>query len=135
MRFQILLSQIVRTIYNGFFLLLGGQKRRITIARTFLKNQKILILDEATSSLDPESEQLIQEAMGRLIAGRTTFIIAHRLSTVIHADQILVLSGVSIVETGTHSELLLKGGIYRDFYSRQFKSVRTSNSLLGISVC
>jgi len=135
LRFQILLSQIVRTIYNGFFLLLGGQKRRITIARTFLKNQKILILDEATSSLDPESEQLIQEAMGRLIAGRTTFIIAHRLSTVIHADQILVLSGVSIVETGTHSELLLKGGIYRDFYSRQFKSVRTSNSLLGISVC
>jgi len=109
----------------------GGQKQRITIAKAFLKNPRILILDEATSSLDAESEQLIQEAMGRLIAGRTTFIIAHRLSTVINADQILVLSGGSIVETGSHSELLLKGGIYRDFYTRQFRSAKAANELLG----
>lgn len=109
----------------------GGQKQRITIARAFLKNPRILILDEATSSLDTESEQLIQEAMGRLITGRTTFIIAHRLSTVIHADQILVLSAGSIVESGTHTQLLIKGGIYRDFYTRQFRSAKAANELLG----
>jgi subfamily B ATP-binding cassette protein MsbA len=109
----------------------GGQKQRITIARAFLKNPRILILDEATSSLDTESEQLIQEAMGRLITGRTTFIIAHRLSTVIHADQILVPSAGSIVESGTHAQLLIKGGIYRDFYTRQFRSAKAANELLG----
>ena len=109
----------------------GGQKQRITIARAFLKNPRILILDEATSSLDTESEQLIQEAMGRLVTGRTTFIIAHRLSTVIHADRILVLSAGSIVESGTHTQLLVKGGIYRDFYARQFRSAKAANELMG----
>jgi len=109
----------------------GGQKQRITIARAFLKNPRILILDEATSSLDTESEQLIQEAMGRLVTGRTTFIIAHRLSTVIHADRILVLSAGSIVESGTHTQLLVKGGIYRDFYARQFRSAKAANELIG----
>lgn len=102
----------------------GGQKQRITIARAFLKNPKILILDEATSSLDSQSEHLIQDAMKRLIAGRTTFIIAHRISTVINADQIFVLNKGSIVESGTHSQLIQKGGFYREFYARQFGAHR-----------
>jgi subfamily B ATP-binding cassette protein MsbA len=101
----------------------AGQKQRITIARAFLKNPKILVLDEATSSLDSESERLIQEAMDRLIAGRTTFIIAHRLSTVIHADRILVLSGGRIVQSGTHWELLGKSGLYHELYENQFEAV------------
>ncbi len=98
----------------------GGQKQRITIARAFLKNPRILIFDEATSSLDTESEQLIQDAMKRLIVGRTTFIIAHRISTVIHADRILVLHQGKIVESGKHWSLLEKGGLYNDLYERQF---------------
>jgi len=102
----------------------GGQRQRITIARAFLKNPKILVLDEATSSLDSESERLIQDAMGRLIAGRTTFIIAHRVSTIVNADQIFVLSAGSIVESGTHSELLRREGIYRDLYASQFVSIQ-----------
>jgi subfamily B ATP-binding cassette protein MsbA len=104
----------------------GGQRQRITIARAFLKNPRILILDEATSSLDSESERLIQEAMSRLIAGRTTFIIAHRVSTVINADRIFVVCDGSIVESGTHSELLLKGRIYRDLYAGQFEATASA---------
>jgi len=104
----------------------GGQRQRITIARAFLKNPKILILDEATSSLDSESERLIQDAMSRLIAGRTTFIIAHRGSTVRNADWIFVVCDGSIVESGTHSELLLKEGIYRDLYAGQFEAAASA---------
>ncbi len=100
----------------------GGQKQRVTIARAFLKNPRILILDEATASLDPESEHLIQAAMKRLIAGRTTFTIAHRLSTVINADRILVLSAGRVVESGTHQELLARGGLYREYHRKQFAS-------------
>jgi ABC-type multidrug transport system ATPase subunit len=95
---------------------------------------RILILDEATSSLDPESERLIQDAMGQLVVGRTTFIIAHRLSTVFSADQIFVVCGGSIVEHGTHRELLVKGGIYRDFYDRQFESVEAAKELITSSL-
>ncbi|MEN6334040.1 MAG: ABC transporter ATP-binding protein [Phycisphaerales bacterium] len=104
----------------------GGQKQRVTIARAFLKDPKILILDEATASLDPESECLIQAAMKRLVAGRTTFIIAHRLSTIINADRILVLSAGRVIESGTHQELLASGGLYRDFHRKQFASAEAN---------
>jgi subfamily B ATP-binding cassette protein MsbA len=103
-------------------MLSGGQRQRITIARAFLKDPKILVLDEATANLDPESEHLIQGAMKRLIVGRTTFIIAHRLSTVVNADRILVLSAGRVIESGTHRELLANGGLYRDFHQKQFAS-------------
>ncbi len=95
----------------------GGQKQRISIARAFLKNPKVLIFDEATSSLDNESELLIQQSMEKLCAGRTTIIIAHRLSTVRNADYIYCVKGGQIVETGTHKELLAKAGYYKKLYS------------------
>ncbi|MBU3922681.1 ABC transporter ATP-binding protein/permease [Patescibacteria group bacterium] len=96
-----------------------GQKQRIAIARALLRDPKILILDEATSSLDSESERLVQQALKRLIKGRTTFIIAHRLSTISHADKILVLEKGKIVESGTHKKLMKKNGIYRKFFLMQ----------------
>lgn len=99
----------------------GGQRQRVAIARAILKDPRILILDEATSSLDSESEHLVQEALERLMAGRTSFVIAHRLSTVRQADLILVLSEGRIVESGTHTELLQnEAGLYRYLYDRQF---------------
>jgi subfamily B ATP-binding cassette protein MsbA len=99
----------------------GGQRQRIAIARALLANPKILILDEATSSLDSESEAMIQEGLKSLRQGRTTFVIAHRLSTIRSADQILVLEGGEIVERGTHAELLTLNGRYRQLYDRQYK--------------
>lgn len=97
----------------------GGQRQRVAIARAILADPRILILDEATSSLDTESEALIQEGLAALMAGRTTFVIAHRLSTIRSADQILVLEQGEILERGTHSELLAIGGRYFDLYTRQ----------------
>ncbi len=102
----------------------GGQRQRVAIARAILADPRILILDEATSSLDSESESLIQEGLQRLRSGRTTFVIAHRLSTITSADQILVLEQGQIVERGTHDELLSLDGRYRDLYNRQHRFER-----------
>ena len=108
----------------------GGQRQRVAIARTFLKDPPILILDEATAALDSESENLIHDALRRLMRGRTTFIIAHRLSTVMNADRIVVIEDGTIREIGRHAELLARGGVYTQLYEEQFRPVQ---SVLGAS--
>ena len=102
----------------------GGEKQRIALARVILKNPRILVLDEATSSLDSESEALIQDALKRVMAGRTSIVIAHRLSTILAADLILVMDRGKIAERGTHEELLAAGGIYSQLYETQFRGER-----------
>jgi ATP-binding cassette subfamily B protein len=99
----------------------GGEKQRVALGRVILKNPRILVLDEATSSLDSQSEALIQEALSRVMVGRTNIVIAHRLSTILSADLILVLESGRIVERGTHAELLAKGGLYAQLYETQFR--------------
>jgi ATP-binding cassette subfamily B protein len=99
----------------------GGEKQRIALARVILKDPRILVLDEATSHLDSESEALIQEALKRVMAGRTNIVIAHRLSTILSADLILVMDRGRIIERGTHPELLKAGGLYEHLYETQFR--------------
>ena len=106
----------------------GGQRQRVAIARAILKDPAVLILDEATSNLDTESERLIEDAMGRLLVGRTTLIIAHRLSTVRRADRLVALDRGRIVEEGSHAELLALGGLYARLYQRQFRDDPTELS-------
>ena len=101
----------------------AGQKQLLTIARVILADPKILILDEATSSIDTRTEQQIQAAMDNLMKGRTSFIIAHRLSTIKNADLILVMDHGDIVEQGSHEELLVKDGFYAKLYNSQFEEV------------
>ena len=103
----------------------GGQRQRISIARAILKNPQILILDEATSALDTESERVVQEALDRLMIGRTSFVIAHRLSTIKNADKIMVLEKGTLAEMGTHEELMAKDGLYAHLYKIQYRSKET----------
>ena len=97
----------------------GGEKQRVTIARAVLKNPPILILDEATSSLDTESEKLVQDAINKLMNNRTSIVIAHRLSTIRHADEIIVLQKGKIVERGTHTSLMALNGFYKKLVTMQ----------------
>jgi ATP-binding cassette subfamily B protein len=101
----------------------GGEKQRIAIARVLLEDPRVLILDEATSHLDSRSEALIQEALEVLLEGRTSIVIAHRLSTVRNADQILVIDDGRIVERGNHESLMRDGGLYSELYVTQFETV------------
>ena len=121
-------DRFIRTLPDGYDTVLdeegtgvsAGEKQLITIARAFLSDPVILVLDEATSSVDTRTEVLIQQAMARLAHGRTSFVIAHRLSTIREADVILVMENGSIVEQGSHRELLASGGAYARLYEAQF---------------
>ena len=133
------IMDFVRKLPDGFetvvgdrgVLLSGGQRQRIAIGRALLKNSPVLILDEATSSLDTKSERRIQDALARLMQDRTTLVIAHRLSTVENADQIIVLDEGRIAESGTHQELLDAGGRYFSLYSMQFSDESQGDSNSG----
>ena len=114
------LPQGYDTVLNEQTTLSAGQRQLITIARAMIENAPLLILDEATSSVDTKTEMLVQEAMARLAEGRTSFVIAHRLSTIKHADLILVLKDGDIIESGTHKQLLAKNGFYAELYNSQF---------------
>jgi ATP-binding cassette subfamily B protein len=123
------IHDFIRALPNGYdtvvgergYRLSGGERQRLALARVILKDPRILVLDEATSHLDSESEALIQEALRRVMAGRTSIVIAHRLSTILAADQILVFDRGRVVERGTHPSLLAEGGLYARLYDTQFR--------------
>ncbi|MGN0137795.1 MAG: ATP-binding cassette domain-containing protein, partial [Candidatus Methanomethylophilaceae archaeon] len=124
------LHHFIETLPNGYDTVLddnatlsAGQRQQITIARAMVDGSPLLILDEATSSVDTMTEKVIQDAMDRLTEGRTSFVIAHRLSTIRNSDLILVMRDGNIVEQGTHDELLEKGGFYADLYNSQFEDM------------
>lgn len=109
-------------IGEGGSTLSGGEKQRISIARAILKNAPIVILDEATASIDPENEHLIQRALTELTVGKTVIVIAHRLATIENADQILVVDNGRIIQKGTHTELIAQKGLYRSYISIRERS-------------
>ena len=127
-------DDFVRKLPHGYDTILNedasnisqGQRQLITIARAFLVDPEVLILDEATSSVDTRTEVLIQKAMRKLLQGRTSFVVAHRLSTIRDADNIIVMDKGSVVETGTHDELMEKAGFYADLYNSQFSEEAVS---------
>ena len=122
------MHHFIKTLPNGYDTVIddkmnlsAGQKQLLTIARAMIENAPMIILDEATSSVDTRTEILIQKAMDRMTEGRTSFVIAHRLSTIRNADKILVMKDGNIIESGNHEELMAKGGFYADLYNSQFE--------------
>ena len=123
-------SDFINNLENGFdttigengVKLSGGEKQRLSIARAFLKYSKIILLDEATSSLDSETEEKIQKAIDKLTSNKTTVVIAHRLSTILNSDRIYVLDKGSVVAEGKHDQLLNSSDIYKNFYNKQIKN-------------
>jgi subfamily B ATP-binding cassette protein MsbA len=122
-------AEFISNLENGYETMIGengvklsgGEKQRLSIARAFLKKSKIILLDEATSSLDSKTEEKIQKALNQLTLNKTTIVIAHRLSTILSSDKIYVVDGGKIIDSGKHEELLMQSKVYKNFYERQFK--------------
>ena len=126
---QSMCIEFINSLENGFETMIGengvklsgGEKQRLSIARAFLKKSKIILLDEATSSLDSATEEKIQKALGQLTLNKTTIVIAHRLSTILNSDKIYVVDNGKIIDSGKHEELLIQSKVYKNFYERQIK--------------